>query len=102
VPIFIFFKRDLTEVKSYHAITDLLYLNAKEEQPMMLDEEIEAVKQRILELTIEHRDLDDVIDRLSLDVVIDQLQLRRLKKRKLIIKDEIVLLQQQLIPDILA
>jgi hypothetical protein len=69
---------------------------------MMLDEEIEAIKQRILELTIEHRDLDDVIDRLSVDVVVDQLQLRRLKKRKLIIKDEIVLLQQQLIPDILA
>ncbi len=69
---------------------------------MMLDEEVEAIKQRILELTIEHSDLDDVIDRLSLDVVVDQLQLRRLKKRKLIIKDEIVLLQQQLIPDILA
>lgn len=69
---------------------------------MMLDEEIEAIKQRILELTIEHRDLDDVIDRLSVDVVVDQLQLRRLKKRKLVIKDEIVLLQQQLVPDILA
>ncbi len=69
---------------------------------MMLDEEIEAIKQRILELTIEHRDLDDVIDRLSSDVVIDQLQLRRLKKRKLVIKDEITLLQQQLVPDILA
>jgi hypothetical protein len=70
--------------------------------PMMLDEEIDAIKQRILDLTIEHRDLDDVIDRLSVDVVVDQLQLRRLKKRKLIIKDEIVLLQQQLVPDILA
>lgn len=69
---------------------------------MMLDEEIEAIKQRILELTIEHRDLDDVIDRLSKDSVIDQLQMRRLKKRKLAIKDEITLLQQQLIPDIPA
>ncbi|MGB8338108.1 MAG: YdcH family protein [Burkholderiales bacterium] len=68
----------------------------------MLDEEIEAIKQRILELTIEHRDLDDVIDRLSKDSVIDQLQMRRLKKRKLAIKDEITLLQQQLIPDIPA
>lgn len=69
---------------------------------MMLDEETEAIKQRILELSLEHRDLDDVIDRLSLDVVIDQLKLRRLKKRKLIIKDTIVLLQKQLVPDIPA
>ena len=68
----------------------------------MFDEETEAIKQRILELTLEHRDLDNVIDRLSTDVVVDQLQLRRLKKRKLAIKDEIALLEQQLIPDIPA
>ena len=68
----------------------------------MFDEETEAIKQRILELTLEHRDLDNVIDRLSTDVVVDQLHLRRLKKRKLAIKDEIALLEQQLIPDIPA
>jgi hypothetical protein len=69
---------------------------------MMLDEEIDAIKQRILELTLEHGDLDDVIDRLSHDTVIDQLQMRRLKKKKLAIKDEISMLERQLVPDILA
>jgi hypothetical protein len=69
---------------------------------MMLDEELDSIKQRILELTLEHRDLDDVIDRLSHDVVVDQLQMRRLKKKKLAIRDEISMLERQLVPDILA
>ena len=68
----------------------------------MLEEEIEALKRRIVELQIEHRDLDDVIGRLSVDADPDELQIRRLKKRKLALKDEITLLQMRITPDIPA
>ncbi len=64
--------------------------------------EAENIKRRIVELQIEHRDLDQIISRLADQAVQDELQLRRLKKRKLQIKDHIVLLQIQLIPDIPA
>jgi hypothetical protein len=57
---------------------------------------------RLRELRIEHRDLDDVICRLSLDIYIDELQLRRLKKRKLLLKDQIMRLESELIPDLNA
>ena len=50
----------------------------------------------------QHRDLDEVITRLSLDLHVDQLQLKRLKKRKLMLKDQIARLESQLIPDLNA
>ena len=56
--------------------------------------------ERLRALRIEHRDLDDVIHRLQLDLYIDQVQMRRLKKRKLMIKDQIARLESQLIPDL--
>jgi hypothetical protein len=62
----------------------------------------EEVKRRIIELQVEHRDLDDAIARLADQAGVDELQLRRLKKRKLQIKDSIVQLQMQLVPDIPA
>jgi hypothetical protein len=68
----------------------------------LTDEERVAIEQRIRELEIEHSDLDDIIDRLVLDPVQDQLQLRRLKKRKLAIKDTLARLKDRLIPDIIA
>jgi len=58
--------------------------------------------QRLRELRIEHRDLDDVICRVSLDIYVDELQLRRLKKRKLLLKDQIMRLESELIPDLNA
>jgi hypothetical protein len=58
--------------------------------------------QRLRELRIEHRDLDDVISRLTMDLYVDELQLRRLKKRKLLLKDQIARLESQLIPDLNA
>lgn len=64
--------------------------------------ELFARMQRLRELRIEHRDLDDVICRLSLDLYVDELQLRRLKKRKLLLKDQIARLESQLIPDLNA
>ena len=58
--------------------------------------------ERLRQLRIEHRDLDDVINRLQLDLYVDQVQLRRLKKRKLLLKDQIARLESQLIPDLNA
>ncbi len=62
----------------------------------------EDIQRRIIELEVEHRDLDAVIEMLIGDVRHDELQLRRLKKRKLQLKDHITLLKMQLIPDIPA
>jgi hypothetical protein len=63
---------------------------------------IDDIKRRIVELQIEHRDLDAAIERLALQAEFDELQLRRLKKRKLLIKDSIALLEMRLVPDIPA
>ena len=68
----------------------------------LTDEEKAQIEARLLALEIEHRDLDDVIARLSADPYQDQLQLRRLKKRKLVLKDSIARLRDRLIPDIIA
>ncbi len=68
----------------------------------MLEEEAEMLRAKLHELTMEHRDLDEVINHLSTDPAFDQLQLRRLKKRKLVIKDQIAKLRSKLIPDIEA
>jgi hypothetical protein len=65
-------------------------------------EETEAVRRKIEILKSEHRDLDAVIARLSHDPELDELQLRRLKRRKLLLKDQITLLEGQLVPDIPA
>jgi hypothetical protein len=62
----------------------------------------EEIKRRIVELQVEHRDLDDAIARLADQPGVDELTLRRLKKRKLQIKDSIVQLQMKLVPDIPA
>lgn len=62
----------------------------------------EDIKKRIIELEVEHRDLDSVIDMLSAQGQHEELQLRRLKKRRLQLKDHITLLKMQLIPDIPA
>lgn len=64
--------------------------------------DIESIRRRVNELNIEHRDLDDIIDRLTQTPGQDQLQLQRLKKRKLLLKDQIRHLERQLTPDIPA
>jgi hypothetical protein len=77
-------------------------VNGMEELPMMHAPDGEVLRQRIDQLHLEHRDLDDVIARLSQNAVQDQLQLQRLKKRKLHLKDQISQLERQLTPDISA
>lgn len=70
---------------------------------MELTEEEAAITARKIEaLKLEHRDLDEIIDKLSADPVRDELQIRRLKKRKLLLKDQLAQLESQLVPDIPA
>ena len=73
--------------------------NGTRQQHMSDDEDL---RRRLQELRQEHRDLDDVIARLTEHAPYDQLQLQRLKKRKLILKDQISRIQDQLYPDIIA
>ncbi len=60
------------------------------------------IVRRLETVRTEHRDLDAAIDALLATGTADQLQVARLKKRKLMLRDEIVLLEDQLIPDIIA
>jgi hypothetical protein len=62
----------------------------------------DTLLRRLHEFRSEHRDLDTVIVRLSEQGKVDQLQLQRLKKRKLMLKDEISWLESRLIPDSIA
>lgn len=69
-------------------------------EPMLNDHD--SLLRRLHELRSEHRDLDTVIARLSAETACDQLHLQRLKKRKLLLKDEIARLESRLIPDSIA
>jgi hypothetical protein len=62
----------------------------------------DSLLRKLHELRSEHRDLDTVIARLSEHGAMDHLQLKRLKKRKLLLKDEIAWLESRLIPDSIA
>lgn len=66
----------------------------------MNDDHTEALRQQLLELRVQHRDLDEAIARLQEGPNVDQLQLQRLKKRKLQLKDTIARLESRLIPDL--
>lgn len=60
------------------------------------------MRKRLAALRIEHRDLDAAIDALTASGSTDQLQIARLKKRKLLLRDQMVMLEDYLTPDIIA
>ncbi len=68
----------------------------------MNENEFETLHQRLVELKIEHRDLDDTIAVLTAKDRFDQLQIQRMKRKKLRLKDEIQRLEDALFPDIIA
>ncbi|MDJ0610406.1 MAG: YdcH family protein [Kiloniellales bacterium] len=68
----------------------------------MRDSDIETIRDKLATLQSEHRDLDDVIDQITSGGSYDQLQVQRLKKRKLMLKDQIAVLESELLPDIIA
>ena len=61
-----------------------------------------ALMEKLVALQVEHRDLDAVIHRLAVDPTGDQLQVTRLKRRKLLLKDQIAWIQRQIDPDVSA
>ncbi len=63
---------------------------------------IKDVKKRLAELKTQHRDLDEEINHLVEHTPFDQLEVQRLKKRKLALKDQIMKLESNLLPDIIA
>lgn len=66
---------------------------------MAVDENY-PIAQRLIDLRVQHRDLDQVISVMSRQLYVDQLLLKRLKRRKLALKDTIAKLESQLIPDL--
>jgi hypothetical protein len=67
-----------------------------------VDRELFKNIEKLRALRIEHRDLDEVIARLSMDIHVDEIQIKRLKKRKLLLKDQIERFESQMIPDLNA
>jgi hypothetical protein len=65
-------------------------------------ETTEALKKQLSDLTIKRRQLDDEITELLDTPPFDQVEIQRLKKRKLVLKDEILQIQNRLLPDIIA
>ncbi len=63
-----------------------------------MDDNLHSPQRRLIELRIEHSDLDGLIDRVALERPLDELSLRRLKKRRLALRDLIVTLELRLTP----
>ena len=68
----------------------------------MADHDLEDLRDELSHLTREHRDLDEAILELECHGVKDQLEIKRLKKRKLQLKDRIREIEEKLLPDIIA
>ncbi len=68
----------------------------------MVDGSEQEKEARLAYLRLEHRDLDSAIEALRATAAPDQLQIARLKKRKLRLRDEISIIEDQLVPDIIA
>jgi hypothetical protein len=62
----------------------------------------ENLRRKLEQLKLEHRDLDDIIARVTATPPVDEMQIQRLKKRKLVLKDQIARLESGLLPDIIA
>lgn len=68
----------------------------------LTEEELNNIRRRVVELKMEHRDLDAAIDHLVESGTFEELRIKRMKRRKLQLKDDIARLENTLIPDILA
>lgn len=68
----------------------------------LTEQEEEAIRRELAELRQEHRDLDAAIAAMDESAATDTIRIQRLKKRKLALKDRIAVLEDQLLPDIIA
>jgi hypothetical protein len=76
-------------------------IRARIKDVLVMDDD-EVIRKKLSDMRVEHRDLDDVIAHLAENPFVDQVQMRRLKKRKLQLKDQIARLESMLIPDLNA
>ena len=67
-----------------------------------LQKEQDALRKKLEDLTLEHRDLDELLNIATSSPSVDMLKFQRLKKRKLAIKDEIRKIHARILPDIIA
>ena len=67
-----------------------------------MDVRTEMLRERLNQLKQQHRDFDAAITSLEMSGTADQLQLRRLKKHRLMLKDQIAQIEDQMLPDIIA
>ena len=67
--------------------------------PFPLVTNLHSPERQLIELRIEHADLDALIDRAAIDIPVDELMMRRLKKRRLLLRDEIARVERQLQPN---
>jgi hypothetical protein len=65
---------------------------------LLVDDNLHSPQRRLIELRMEHADLDSLIDRLADEAPIDDLAVRRLKKRRLLLRDQIARLEAQVDP----
>lgn len=63
-----------------------------------MNESLHSPQRRLIELRMEHADLDELIDRAGAQAMLDELALKRLKKRRLLLRDHIALLEAELDP----
>lgn len=77
-------------------------MNDDEREPGLSAEQEAELRRRLAALKLEHKDLDASVEALSAQPRPDMLQIARLKKRKLVLRDEIARLDDQLFPDIIA
>jgi hypothetical protein len=63
-----------------------------------MDDDLHSLPRLLIELRMEHADLDELIDRALLDSTTDDLTLRRLKKRRLVLRDKIARIESELEP----
>ena len=73
--------------------------DANDSRPKPMDSNLHSLDRRLIELTMEHADLDAMIDRAALVMPLDELLLRRLKKRRLALKDEMSRIRRSLTPN---
>jgi hypothetical protein len=73
-----------------------------EQDPDNVDRQLFRNIEKLRQLRIEHRDLDEIIERLAMDMRVDEIQMKRLKRRKLLLKDQITRYESEMIPDLNA
>jgi hypothetical protein len=86
----------------FEAATESLIINAAEhcpkQAPLFVESNLHSPERRLIELRMEHADLNALIDRAGLERPVDELMMRRLKKKRLALRDEIARLELLLDP----